>query len=190
MGVLAGCSGPQDYSALEFRPVLLTDSVSSGSLQTQAGSPDEVDLAAQLAALDCTQPTDVTLGSDAGGDDDLLACDLTGAERFALGPTELDGLMVDSVSVGEVTNQSGATTGQYEIQIELSAEGSDALTDVTSRIRALAAPQNRLALVSHGQVISAPTVMAAITEGQLSITGGFTESEARDIVAQFGAATD
>lgn len=190
LSVLAGCNAAADYSALEFRPVLAADSASSA--QSQGGDVTRVsaDQGAEFAALDCTQIVAHEPRAQVEPSAELVACGLDGAERFALGPAALQGSAVSDVAVAPATTQAGATTGHHVIRVELTADGASALADVTSRISAFDDPRDRLALVAGGYVVSAPTVMGAITEGNLEISGSFSESEAREIAAMFSAPTD
>ena len=47
---------------------------------------------------------------------------------------------------------------------------------------------DRIAILSHGKLISAPTLRQAITGGSVEISGNFTEDTARELAAAIAAA--
>lgn len=192
LSLVGGCGsagdgdGSGDYS-VEFRPVLLAGPATPGSGGEAASSEDTDEVAADFAALDCTEPADATAHVDAGLDQPVVACGTELGERFALGPVEIDGSMVESVTVIPEVLHDGIETDRYAIAIVLTVEGSAAFADVTQRLHRLDAPRNRLALLSGQQVLFAPSVMVPITEGEMTFSGHFTEDEAWDIAVSFGA---
>ena len=68
--------------------------------------------------------------------------------------------------------------GQYVVHFELSSEGTDKFYDATSKNIG-----NQISIVLDDQVISAPTVQAAIN-GQGQIEGGFTLETAQNLAMQ------
>ena len=70
-----------------------------------------------------------------------------------------------------------------------SGEGTKKFGEVTSAITNLTAPQNQLAIVLDGLVVSAPRIIQAITAGNAQITGNFSQTDASDLanVLKYGA---
>ena len=188
MGLVSGCggAGSDDSSgaySVEFRPVLLAGPVEAGSGAEATGSEGSDELTLDFAALDCTEQANETAYLDASPESSVVACGTELGERFALGPAEVDGSMVESVTVTPGVLHDGTTADDYVVAIVLTTDGTAALTDMTQRLRSLDAPRNRLAVLLGQQVLSAPTVMMAITEGEITLAGPFTEDQARDIAA-------
>lgn len=84
-------------------------------------------------------------------------------------PTALSGKQLERAEV--VTDQ---TTGQIQISLVFDSEGADLFKDITERNVG-----NQVAIFLDGQVISAPVVQQAITDGRAVISGGFDLAEAR-----------
>lgn len=73
-------------------------------------------------------------------------------------------------------------TGVPQILLQFDAEGTKLFADLTSRNVG-----KRIAIFLDGQVLSAPTVQNAITNGQAVITGQFAVSEARELVTRLNS---
>lgn len=87
----------------------------------------------------------------------------------------LDGSAVTSASATQTTISG---TPFWVINLSFDDDGAAVLAEVTED---LAASGGQLAVVLDGKVISAPAVQEAITEGDVSFSGGFTEDQARSI---------
>ncbi len=72
------------------------------------------------------------------------------------------------------------TEGIYAVTINFDDEGAKKFADVTEE---LAKEYGSIAIVIDGNVISAPNVSEKIDGGQVSISGGFSEAEARALKA-------
>jgi preprotein translocase subunit SecD len=107
----------------------------------------------------------------------VSACSTDGTNLYSLGPAVVSGEQVASVTV-----QDSATGGTAEIQVALNDAGTAALSTMTTDLAGKASPQSQLAVYVHGRVQSAPTVMAPITTGSVTITGDFTKAQAQQIV--------
>ena len=68
-------------------------------------------------------------------------------------------------------------------------EGTKAFGALTQRVTSLASPQNQVAIVLDGVVVSAPRINEAIPSGNAQITGSFTQQDATDLanVLKYGA---
>lgn len=87
----------------------------------------------------------------------------------------LDG---SSVTRAEVARANGADG--YAVDVTFDSEGAQKFSDVTAE---LAGSSGRIAVVVDGVVRSAPAVQSRIEGGDVSISGGFTEVEAKALKA-------
>ena len=119
---------------------------------------------------------------EALADQDVVFLDRDGETKYRLGPVEITGEAIDSATA--VYNPGGTTqiAQGWEIQFDLTGEGADAFSEVTTRLQG-----RQLAIVVDQEVISAPTVQSAITGGSGVITGSFTEARAKDLATQLNA---
>jgi len=182
VALLAACAGPSARSgdslepaALGVRPVLAVASAIDATEITD-------DQRAELLALDCA--VDGT-GVASPASESILACDDDG-EAYLLGPAELGSAQIAEVSA---YSHPGASDDDWAVLITLDAEGAERLTELTERLVGHSSedPRSRLAMVLDGRVISAPTVMAVITDAQISLSGGFTEESAKALAERLDA---
>ncbi|OGE73902.1 MAG: protein-export membrane protein SecD [Candidatus Doudnabacteria bacterium RIFCSPHIGHO2_02_FULL_42_25] len=73
-------------------------------------------------------------------------------------------------------------TGVPQISLQFDAEGTKLFSEITSRNVG-----KRVAIFLDGEILSAPTVNQAITNGEAVITGGFTVPEAKELVTRFNS---
>ena len=73
--------------------------------------------------------------------------------------------------------------------LTFNGEGTTAFGNITARVTKLTSPQNQVAIVLDGLVVSAPVIREAIPSGNAQITGSFTQTEAQDLanVLKYGA---
>lgn len=170
---------------LRFRQVLLAGAAvptaDDQTLLDSLGVP--ADVAASYLALDCTIPQ-----TSSGGDDatkPLSACDKDGVGRYLLAPAQVVGRDVKTASAS-IDAQSAA--GWY-VSLDFTGDGTKKFGSLTQAVVDLPAPQNQVAIVLDGVVISAPRINEAILGGQAQITGSFTQLEAQDLanVLKYGA---
>jgi preprotein translocase subunit SecD len=69
------------------------------------------------------------------------------------------------------------TTQAPQVGLEFNAEGSDLFSKITTEHKG-----RTLAIILDGQVLSAPVIQDAITNGKAQITGGFTADQAKVLV--------
>jgi preprotein translocase subunit SecD len=172
---------------LRFRQVLATgagaSSVADPAATPVAGVTPEIN--AQFAAFDCTvaenrQGTGTDLPSQT-----LVACDRAGLTKYILGPADVLGRQISTASAG-LDTQAGSA---WFVSLTFNSEGTAAFAAVTSRVTSLPEPNNQLAIVLDGLVVSAPRINEAIPSGTAQITGSFTQLEAQDLanVLKYGA---
>jgi preprotein translocase subunit SecD len=199
---------------LEFRAVLVTSagapssSIDGGDQAVDGGNtdgstPDEQapnvpnasptdpsdlnwvspELQAEFDALDCASSF-----REPGQVDDptvpLITCDVTGTQKFILGPVEVEGANISDASNGTVQSQTGASTNTWAVNLDFDSLGSQAFADVTQRLFPLAAPRNQFAITLDGFVITAPATQAVITNGSAQITGNFDRDSSKVLADQ------
>jgi preprotein translocase subunit SecD len=172
---------------LRFRQVLAESSALGGAGTDTATPSSGVSPAinAQFAALDCTNPANLQgTGADAPSDT-IVACSREGASKYILAPAEVLGQQVSKASSG--IDQQGASA--WFVSLTFDGEGTKAFGALTSRVTSLPSPQNQVAIVLDGLVVSAPVINEAIPSGNAQITGSFTQTEAADLanVLKYGA---
>ncbi|MSY90301.1 MAG: protein translocase subunit SecD [Actinobacteria bacterium] len=141
------------------------------------------ELQAEFDALDCATPF-----REPGQVDDptvpLITCDVTGTQKFILGPVEVEGANIADASNGTVQSQTGASTNTWAVNLDFDAAGTQAFADVTQRLFPLAAPRNQFAITLDGFVITAPATQAVITGGSAQITGNFDRDSSKVLADQ------
>jgi len=173
---------------LRFRQVLAESSgVPSTSTEapvaTVAGVSTELNV--RYAALDCTLPTNRQgTGSDVASDV-IVACSTDGGAKYILAGAEVLGRQVSKATAAVDTT----TGGNWFVSLTFNGEGTKAFGDQTARVVSLTAPQNQVAIVLDGLVVSAPRINEAIRGGSAQITGNFTQLEAQDLanVLKYGS---
>jgi preprotein translocase subunit SecD len=108
---------------------------------------------------------------------DGTACDSDGI-RYTLGKVELDGRHVSEVKADTGTDLS------WIINLTLDDEGARLFRQLTTGLATKTPPQNQLAIVVEGRVVTAPTVMSPITDGKVQITGRFNQADAEKLVKE------
>ncbi|MBI4363769.1 MAG: protein translocase subunit SecD [Candidatus Doudnabacteria bacterium] len=73
-------------------------------------------------------------------------------------------------------------TGAPQITLQFDAEGTKKFADITQRNI-----NKRVAIFLDGQILSAPTVQTAITDGRAVITGQFSIDEAKELVTRLNS---
>ena len=141
------------------------------------------ELQEQFNALDCSVPF-----REPGQVDDptipLITCDVTGNEKYILGPVEVEGANISDASNGTVQTQTGASTNTWAVNLDFDGPGTQAFGEVTQRLFPLADPRNRFAITLDGFVITAPTTQAVITNGSAQITGNFDKDSSKVLADQ------
>jgi preprotein translocase subunit SecD len=200
----------ESSAKLEFRPVLIAGQPSAASVGGSTASPSATPepslpstptasptnasdlsqitpaLQAEYDAFSCASidPTVV-----APADKPLVTCETDGSVKYVLGPVEVSGENISDATNGQVTTQTGATTGEWAVNIVFDGTGTKAFAKVTTRLSGLQGAQNQFAIVLDGKVISAPRTLAVITDGKPQITGNFTQDTSKVLADQlkFGA---
>lgn len=152
--------------------VLLLRTDDSGS--STGGAPAATPEAVQFRAVLKTEPGGCTASTSPSAEG--TACGPDGI-RYTLGEVELDGTHVSEVKQPVFRDASGWTVG-----LSLDHEGAQTFSRLTTELSKKTPPQNQLAIVVRGRVVTAPAVMSPITGGQLEITSNYTKQEAEQLV--------
>ena len=98
----------------------------------------------------------------------------------AEGKVVLGARIVDGSDVDRAVAQPGAQPGgDWVVVVELTPEGTAAFRTATE-----AALGSRIAVIVDGRIVSSPVVAAPITSGDVVVTGGLTEREARSLASE------
>ena len=172
---------------LRFRQVL-AESASGAASGAGASTPVagvSAEINAAYAAIDCTSAAArQNLGGDTP-DQTIVTCARNSATKYILGPAEVIGRQVSKASSGLDTQAGNVWT----VLLTFNNEGTKAFGALTQRVTSLAAPQNQVAIVLDGVVVSAPRINEAIPSGNAQITGSFTQQESTDLanILKYGA---
>jgi hypothetical protein len=107
---------------------------------------------------------------------DGTACGSDGT-RYTLGKVALDGTNVSAVEAAQGTDLA------WVVNLTLDDEGSKSFAQLTTGLATKTPPQNQLAIVVRGKVVTAPTVMSAITGGKVQLSSNFTRADAEKTAA-------
>ncbi len=204
----------ESSAKLEFRPVLVAGQPSAQSLNADGStatpspapsidpnlsttptakptSPSDLSqvtpaLQAEFDAFDCAT---INTTNVAPADKPLITCEADGSVKYVLGPVEISGEHISDASSGQQRTQSGATTGQWVVNMVFDSTGTKQFAEVTTRLGGLQGVQNQFAIVLDGKVISAPRSNVVITNGKAEISGNFTQESSKALADQlkFGA---
>ena len=201
----------QSSAKLEFRPVLLasastTSQVGDGTgatatakpatpsttpYATSKASPTDAsdlnlitrDIQTKFENLDCS-----TQFREPGQVDDpkatIVTCDTALSGKYILGPVEIDGTDIANANATTMTTSTGASTGEWVIDLSFNDNGTKAFGAVTKRLFTLTSPRNQFAVTLDGLVITAPATQAVITNGRAQISGSFTAASSKSLADQ------
>ncbi|THG33031.1 protein translocase subunit SecD [Naasia lichenicola] len=191
---------------LEFRPVLLAGTPSTDSIggtdsatptptptpsvaDTPAPAPTDASDVSQVTpalqtAYDAFDCSDIDSSKVAPADQPLVTCETDGSIKYILGPVEIDGADVSNAMSGVVSTSTGASTGQWAVNIDFNDQGAEEFGAVTARLIQLTSPRNQFGIVLDGRVISAPVAQAVITDGNAQITGNFDQETSKSLADQ------
>ncbi|GIG64376.1 SecDF P1 head subdomain-containing protein [Phytomonospora endophytica] len=98
--------------------------------------------------------------------------------KYHLRPVAIDASGLEGAKV-----EGDAVGGGFKIILDFTDAGTATWADLTA-----ANVNGQVAIVLGDEVVTAPTIMAAITGGTTEVTGAFTQDEARDLVARINDA--
>lgn len=205
----------ESSAKLELRPVLLADAATNQSIDPSEspaptdGAEEEAESTPTAEPTDASDPAWITpalqdefdtfdcAAIDESGanvapsDEPLVTCDATRTIKYLLGPVEVGGEDIVDATNGMVQTQTGATTGQWAVNIVFNERGAEQFAEVSQRLFALngQTPRDQFAFVLDGAVLSAPQMNGVITDGRPQVTGSFTQETSKALADQlkFGA---
>ncbi len=103
------------------------------------------------------------------------------ATKYLLSASMIEGTDLDNASAAIPQNDIN-----YVVQLDFNSEGTKAFTAISE---ALVGTEKQFGIVLDGQVLSAPTMEALITDGRPQISGNFTQASAKSLATslKFGA---
>ncbi|NYE94309.1 preprotein translocase subunit SecD [Psychromicrobium silvestre] len=162
---------------------------------TNASDPNNVtpDIYKLFESYSCVPPVSNPI-ENADPKKATVACEPGTGQKYILGPVEVLGKDISSASYGLQQTAQGGSTNKWAVNLEFNGEGTTAFRNVTTRLNGYyltnqSDPKAQFAIVLDGQVISAPSSQAVITDGKSQITGSFTEASAKSLSdkLKFGA---
>jgi len=193
----------QASANMEFRPVLVGGPGQAAAAETptpldqipaptadptNASDPNWVtpELYHEFETTNCLDPATLAQNRDTDPAKPIVACDPGAQGKYILGPVEVPGTDIKSSSYGLTQGAQGQTLNQWSVNIEFNGAGTQKFKEVTTRLYGYGVgnPRNQFAIVLDGKIISAPTTNAVIPDGRPSITGNFTEQEAKALSEQ------
>lgn len=170
---------------LRFRQVLVeagsVPTPSDGDLITALNLTEEE--ANRFRTLDCTKVDSNTIVDTP--ESVLITCDRTGVARYVLAPAQVVGRDVKGATAA-IDPQSASG---WFVSLDFTGDGTKKFGDLTQSVVSLPTPQNQVAIVLDGVVVSAPRINEAILGGQAQITGSFSQVEAQGLanVLKYGS---
>ena len=141
-------------------------------------NPDPESLA-RFRTFNCPADGSAPLVDD-NPDKPLVTCDDSGV-KYLLSAAMIEGTNLEDANAGVPQGQL-----DWAVSLRFDGPGTKKFAEIS---KALNGTGKLFAIVLDGQVISAPTMNALITNGQAEITGDFSESEATSLATslKFGA---
>ena len=99
-------------------------------------------------------------------------------DKYVLGPRIVD---AGDVEIAAAQPDAPPSSG-WSVWVNLTADGTAAFQTATKNTVG-----SRIAIVAAGRIMSAPTVQAPITSGDVVVTSGLTEREARSLATRLDA---
>lgn len=121
---------------------------------------------------DPSKPQNATVGPDGK----VVIDPLSGWEKTGLSGKQL------KKATADVQQGSSAISSTVVVRLQFDAEGTKLFSDLTT-----ANIGKQIAIVLDGQIISAPTVQSAITDGTAIISGKFTADEAKQLATRLNS---
>ena len=145
----------------------VTDESSTEELLAWMRNPDPQSVQ-RFTEFQCTEDTQVADNPARS----LTTCDEDG-NKYLLSPAMIEGTQLTNADFGIPQGEAS-----YAVTLDFDGEATDTFAEVT---RSMAGTNELFAIVLDGEVISAPTVNSAITNGSAQISGDFTLAEAEGL---------
>ena len=177
--MLAACTTPTSSGSADLAPASPTTSSSTsiGDVIVQQRPVSEVRTGTSTSDLPLTCAPNRCTPSDLAASKLVLKGPL--GFRYALGPIICDQHNIESVTA----SPSSVQPDVWVVDVVLDETGAEALASATTTAVSSATPENELALVVGGMVVSAPVVRTPITSGRFQVSG-FDRQDAEALAAQ------
>lgn len=100
-----------------------------------------------------------------------------GSAKYVLGA-----VIADEQDVQRAEAHHDSQVG-WSVSVSLTDDAASAFRAATEAAVDAATPQNQIAIIIDGRIVSSPTVVVSIASGSIVITGGFTEADATSLAA-------
>ena len=167
-------------SAAASAPIATSSATPSNASDLNWVSPA---LQAKYEALDCSKQFRGA-GQVDPDNQPIVTCDTGLTTKFILGPVEVQGSDIGNATASTVTTSTGASTGEWAVNLDFNGKGTKQFAAVTQRLYPLTSPRNQFAVTMDGYVITAPSTNAVITNGSAQITGSFDSTSATSLANQ------
>jgi preprotein translocase subunit SecD len=142
------------------------------SLRQPSDPNDPTAVQAALDTLDCTAPDPIAGMDDRHGS--LVACETATGAAYVLGPAFLTGDDIASASARKSDYDES-----YVVLLEFTSDGAELWGRYTEENVG-----KQVAILLDTDVLSAPTIQEAITNGETQISGTYTKEDAEALVAR------
>lgn len=146
-----------------------TDAAELSTAQDAISDPVSLEVRPVIAIDACE-------GEHVGVGEQLVACDGERSSAYTLGAVALEGTAIADSTASEAN-------GGWVVTVTFDAAGSDAFADLTGSAVGSPSPNDQIAIVVDGVVLSAPAVQAVITDGVVQISGGFDRADAEELAS-------
>jgi preprotein translocase subunit SecD len=109
----------------------------------------------------------------------VLVAGPQGDAKYVLGPVIVDAA---DVARAEATYEAQFDVG-WSVDVHLTPEGAKAFYRATLAAVGATSPHDQIAAIVDGEMVSSPHVVQPIRSGNLVITGGFSEEEAKALAS-------
>ncbi|HST73323.1 protein translocase subunit SecD [Kocuria sp.] len=196
----------QSSAEMNFRPVLTTAAAGAvpedqrtpkDELPEPTGEPADSsdpnwitpELYRQFEATDCTATVPPEEREAQPADEPVVACEPDTGTKYLLGPVEIQGTGIQDASYGTAQNSTGVSLNQFAVNLQFGPEATDRFRALSERLYGIGQttpgdPRSQFAILLDGQVVSAPSMNAVISDGKAEITGSFTEEQAKFLSEQ------
>ena len=104
-----------------------------------------------------------------------------GGKKYILGPVIVDETDVVDATAQQEQQQAGLG---WSVYVDLSADAAEAFEVATEVAAGSGYPQDQIAIIVDGRIISSPTVIAPISSGDFVVTGKLTEKRAHSLASR------
>jgi preprotein translocase subunit SecD len=109
----------------------------------------------------------------------VLVAGPPGGAKYVLGPVIVDAA---DVARADATYEAQFDVG-WSVEVHLTPEGAKAYYRATVAAVGATSPQDQIAVIVDGEIVSSPHVVEPIRNGSFVITGGLSEVEAKALIS-------